>query len=105
MTGDRIDMDTDGVATTMNGVASTGGAFRSGWSAATATGTGGLGQGPLGAAFLAGFTPGAQRLTDDAAAIARHIGQVADAGHSAVAGYRAADGAGADAFGATSGDR
>lgn len=89
--GDRVDMDSDGVRTAMTGLENTGSTFHSAWSTATAAGAGGLGQGPMGAAFLAGFNPGVQRLGDEAARIAQRIRETADAGYDAVVHYRDAD--------------
>lgn len=96
--GDGAHMDTDGVRVAMTGLTDTGGTFHSNWSTATAAGTGGLGQGPLGAAFLTGFNPGVERLGEEASRIARGIRDAADAGHGAVADYRAADDSGYDSF-------
>ncbi|WIV61858.1 hypothetical protein [Amycolatopsis nalaikhensis] len=96
---DGADMDVDGVTNAMTGLEQTGTAFHTGWSNATAAGTGGLGQGPMGAAFLASFRPGAEALGDAAARIARGIRDTAASGHGSAGDYRAADASGGEALG------
>lgn len=91
-------MDTSATTSAMTGVGDAGGRFQSGWSAAVASGTAGIGQGPMGARFLAEFAPAEQRLNEEAARIARGVRELAEAGHLAVRGYLAADARGGEAF-------
>lgn len=91
-------MDTAATASAMAGVRDAGARFQADWSAAVAAGTAGVGQGPLGARFLAQFAPAERQLNEEAARIARGIQELADAGELAVRDYLAADARGGDAF-------
>ncbi|MBK1786943.1 hypothetical protein [Prauserella cavernicola] len=95
---DGVHMDTDGATSAMTGVGDAGSNFQSKWSAAVSGGTGGVGQGPMGAGFLAGFAPGEQRLNDEAARIAEAAQKLAEAGRLAVQDYLDADARGGQSF-------
>ncbi|SDK01803.1 Excreted virulence factor EspC, type VII ESX diderm [Lentzea albidocapillata subsp. violacea] len=89
--GDGADMEPDAVIGTAAGVRSAADTFHSGFRSATAAGTRGLGQGPMGAAFLAGFNPGVESLNEKATQFVQGAGAIADGMHVSAREYDAAD--------------
>ncbi len=88
---DGADMEPDAVIGTAAGVRNAADTFHSGFISATASGTRGLGQGPMGAAFLAGFNPGVQSLNEKATKFVQGAGDIADGMHVSAREYDAAD--------------
>lgn len=88
---DGAHMEPDAVIGMAAGVRSAAETFHSGFTSATASGTRGLGQGPMGAAFLAGFTPGVQSLNEKATTFVQGAGELADGAHLSAREYDAAD--------------
>ncbi|OZM74718.1 hypothetical protein CFN78_00270 [Amycolatopsis antarctica] len=93
-----VHMNIDATTTAMTGVGSAGDNFGQKWSSAVANGTGGIGQGPMGQGFLAGFSPGEQRLNEEATRIAGAVRKLAEAGELCVQDYQAADTKGAESL-------
>ncbi|MDA3647207.1 hypothetical protein LZ318_12900 [Saccharopolyspora indica] len=89
-----VDMDVEATTAAVDGLAAAGTGFDGAWSGARSAVEGaaaGLGLGPMGQAFLTGYRPAAQQLTDAAANVSRGIGQAVEAGRSSTAHYQAAD--------------
>lgn len=89
-----VDMDVAGTAAAVDGLVTAGTGFDGAWSGARSaieSSAAGLGLGPMGQAFMTGYRPAAQRLTEAAADVSRGLGQAAEAGRGSVSGYQAAD--------------
>lgn len=103
---DGANIDPAGVAGALAALRAAGDRFAAGWAAAGGTINalaGGLGNGPLGQAFMAAYRPGAEAVARSADEGSRVPGVYADTGAQCVAGYVSADGTSAAAIGSAGG--
>ncbi|MBB4689077.1 hypothetical protein [Amycolatopsis jiangsuensis] len=89
-----MEMDPSGTRSAANGIAAAGSDFGGAWAAAQGTVTGlsgGLGQGLLGQAFMKGYRPAAEKLSQAATRISAGLKSAAEAGVGATTDYEAGD--------------